>query len=204
LKPNIEELHLVQGSPEWHAARAGWVTCSELSSVMAKGEMKMRTKYMRQLAAETLIGRSAASFAGNVYTAMGTRTEPMARELLAEELGVPILETGVIRNHDIGLSCSPDGLLGDDEMAEYKCCLPTVQIERLEKGVLPPEYVLQVQGSLLVTGRKACWFQSYSPDLPRLVIRVEPDLAKHAEIRAAVAIFRQELAELVAAIRSKY
>lgn len=201
---NLEELNIPQGTPEWHAARAGWVTCSELSSLMAKGDGKMRTKYLRQLAAECLIGRSASSFKGNIYTEMGKDTEPVARELLELEVGRPIIETGIIRNHDIGVSCSPDGLVGDDEMAEFKCCIPTVQIERLEKGTLPSEYVLQVQGSLLVTGRKACWFQSYSPDLPRLVIRVEPDFAKHAEIRAAVAIFRREMAELVAAIRSKY
>ncbi|WP_442577837.1 lambda exonuclease family protein [Mesorhizobium sp. ASY16-5R] len=201
---NIEELRLEQGSPEWHAARTGWVTCSELSSLMAKGEGKTRAKYMRQLAAELLLGRSAASFTGNVYTEMGKDTEPKARELLAAELGRDITETGIIRNHDIGLSCSPDGLIGDDELAEFKCCIPTVQIERLEKGTLPTDYAMQVQGSLLVTGRKACWFQSYSPELPRLVVRVEPDEAKHAEIREAVAAFRIELARLVANVRRKY
>ncbi|GAK69330.1 hypothetical protein RRU01S_04_01520 [Agrobacterium rubi TR3 = NBRC 13261] len=201
---NLEEINITQGTPEWHAARAGWVTCSELSSLMAKGDGKMRTKYMRQLAAEVLIGRSASSFKGNIYTEMGKDTEPVARELLALEVGRPIIETGIIRNHDIGLSCSPDGLLGADEIAEFKCCIPTVQIERLEKGTLPAEYVLQVQRSLLVTGRTACWFQSYSPDLPRLVIRVEPDLAKHDEIREGVRIFREELADLVSTIRGKY
>ncbi|WP_322884145.1 YqaJ viral recombinase family protein [Sinorhizobium medicae] len=200
----IEELKLEQGTPEWHAARAGWVTASELSSLMAKGEGKTRAKYMRQLAAEQLLGRSAASFTGNVYTEMGKEYEPKARQLLCEELGVEISETGVVRNHEVGMSCSPDGLIGTDEMAEFKCCIPTVQIERLEKGTLPTEYAMQVQGSLLVTGRKACWFQSYSPDLPRLVVRVEPDYAKHAEIRAAVTLFRTELAELVKSIRSKY
>ena len=53
---NLEVLRLEQGSKEWHAARAGWVTCSELSNVMAKGEGKTRAKYMRQLAAETRLG----------------------------------------------------------------------------------------------------------------------------------------------------
>lgn len=201
---HIEELRLEQGSPEWHAARAGWVTASELSKVMAKGEGKTRAGYMRQLAAELLLGRSAASFTGNAYTEMGKELEPRARDLLSEEIGLAITETGLIRNHAIGVSCSPDGLVGDDEMAEFKCCIPTVQIERLMKGTLPSEYVMQVQGSLLVTGRKACWFQSYSPDLPRLVIRVEPDLALHDEIRETVAVFRNDLAALTKSIRSKY
>lgn len=201
---NLEELCIPQGTPEWHAARAGWVTCSELSNVMAKGEGKTRAKYMRQLAAETLLDRSAATFTGNVYTEMGKDLEPTARDLLADHLGREIAETGIIRNHDIGLSCSPDGLLGDDELAEFKCCIPTVQIERLERGTLPAEYVLQVQGSLLVTGRRRCWFQSYSPGLPRLVLAVEPDEQKHADIKQAVAEFRAELSGLVASIRGKY
>jgi putative phage-type endonuclease len=200
----LEELRLEQGSPEWHAARAGWVTCSELSKVMAKGEGKTRMQYMRQLAAEALIGRPASSFKGNAYTEMGHELEPKARELLSEHIGRPITETGLIRNHDIGLSCSPDGLIGDDEVSEYKCCIPTVQIERLERGGVPAEYVLQVQGTLLVTGRKKCWFQSYSPDLPRLVVEVLPDEKKHTQILEELALFRTDLAELIKSIRGKY
>lgn len=200
----LEIINCVQGSNEWHAARAGWVTCSELTKVMAKGEGKTRLQYMRQLAAELLTGRPAAAFKGNVYTEMGKELEPIARDLLAEELGFPITEAGILRNHDIGLSCSPDGLIGDDEMAEFKCCLPTTQIERLERGTLPPEYVLQVQGSLLATGRKRCWFQSYSPDLPRLVVPVLPDLELHEKITAEVKAFREDLAVLVKSIRGKY
>lgn len=171
---------------------------------MAKGEGRTRTKYMRQLAAEVLLGRSAESFTGNVYTEMGKDLEPANRALLEDQLGLKITETGIIRNHDIGLSCSPDGLLGDDEMAEFKTCIPTEQIERLERDRLPPEHVYQVQGSLLATGRNACWYQSYSPGLPRLVVRVEPDRKLHELILSELSLFRAELQDLVTAIRGKY
>lgn len=201
---NLEELNLEQGSAEWHAARAGWVTCSKLSAVMAKGEGRTRLKYMRQLAAEKLLGRSAESFTGNVYTKMGKDLEPANRALLEDQLGVKITETGIIRNHDFRLSCSPDGLLGDEEMAEFKTCIPTEQIERLERDRLPPEHLYQVQGSLLATGRKACWYQSYSPGLPRLVLRVEPDLKLHDLILSELSLFHAELDELVSTIRGKY
>lgn len=201
---NLGELRLEQGTPEWHAARAGWVTCSNLSKVMAKSEGRTRIKYMRQLAAERLLGRSAESFTGNVYTEMGKDLEPANRGLLEDQLGIKITDRGIIRNHDIGLSCSPDGLLCDEEMAEFKSCIPTEQIERLERDRLPPEHVHQVQGSLLATGRKACWYQSYSPGLPRLVVRVEPDLKLHDLILTELSAFREELDELVTTIRGKY
>ena len=45
-----------QGTEAWYAARAGIVTASEMSKVLAKGEGKTRAKYMNRLIAERITG----------------------------------------------------------------------------------------------------------------------------------------------------
>ncbi len=47
---------LEQGSSEWFACRAGIPTASKFATVLAKGEGKIRSQYMRQLAGEVITG----------------------------------------------------------------------------------------------------------------------------------------------------
>jgi hypothetical protein len=74
--------------------------------------------------------------------------------------------------------CSPDRLIGDDGVLEIKN-LPKQHIKTLlywhKHGRIPTDYVQQVQGQLLVTGRAYCALFFYSPLLPTLVARIEPD-----------------------------
>lgn len=197
----LEIITCEQGTPEWHAARIGIPTASRFSDILAKGDGKMRTRYLRDLAAEVIRGYAEPDSFSNAHMERGKAMEADARDLYAFIRGVEPVQVGFIRNGNYG--CSPDSLIGDDGGLEIKTALGHIQIERLQRGTLPSEHRAQVQGTLWVTGRDWWDFESYSPDLPPLIVRVQPDKAYIAELSAAVDAFNSDLAELVEMIRRR-
>lgn len=194
-----------QGTPEWFAARAGIPTASEFSTVLAKGKgggaSVTRTRYLRQLAGEILTGEPAPTGYRNWHMERGHAEEDDARRLFGLIMDVEPEHVGFVREGRAG--CSPDSLIGDDAGLEIKSDIPSVQIERLQRGTLPPEHVAQVQGCLWITGRSHWWFMSSShPRLPPLIVRVERDEDYIARLAKAVAAFNEELDAIVDAIRT--
>lgn len=190
---------LEQGSPEWFAARAGIPTASRFATVMAKGEGKTRSEYMRRLAGEILTGEPSEQFS-NAHTDRGNTMEDEARETYAFINDAEITRVGFIRNGNRG--ASPDSLVGANGGLEIKTALPHIQIDRLERDRLPPEHKAQVQGNLWIAEREWWDFCSYWPKLPVLTVRVYRDEAFIAQLSDEVDRFNDELHALVARIRS--
>ena len=187
-----------QNTAEWLALRAGIVTASELKSVLAKGEGKVRKAYMLRLAGERLTGVPADTYE-NGHMVRGREMEAEARELYTFAREINIERVGFIRNGDVG--CSPDGLIGTDGMAEIKTKLPHLQIECLLRADLPPEHRAQVQGALWIAEREWMAFISYWPGLPLFMHREFRDEAYIANLAAEVERFNAELAEIVEKIK---
>lgn len=190
---------LEQGSPEWFAARAGIPTASKFATVMAKGEGKTRSEYMRTLAGEILTGEPAEQFS-NVHTERGNAMEDEARETYAFINDAEIQRVGFIRNGNKG--ASPDSLVGTNGGLEIKTALPKIQIDRLERDRLPPEHKAQVQGNLWIAEREWWDFVSYWPRLPVLTVRVYRDEEYIATMADEIDRFNDELAALVERIRN--
>lgn len=188
-----------QGSEAWRAARLGIPTASKFATVMAKGEGKIRSEYMRKLAGEILTGEPMDSFS-NAHMERGKAMEDEARETYAFVNDVEPRRVGFVRNGDRG--ASPDSLIGDDGGLEIKTALPHIQIDRLERNRLPPEHKAQVQGNLWISQREWWDFCSYWPKLPVLTVRVYRDEAFIAQLSDEVDRFNDELHALVARIRS--
>ncbi|OWV62539.1 exonuclease [Rhizobium sp. N122] len=187
-----------QNSPEWLAARMGIPTASKFATVMAKGEGKIRSKYMRELAAEIYTGEPNVSFS-NGHMERGHEMEDIARKEYAFITDQEPIQVGFIRNGLKG--SSPDSLIGDNGGLEIKTALPEIQIDRLERNRLPPEHVAQVQGNLWVSGREWWDFVSYWPKLPMLTVRVYRDEAYIKTMSDEIDRFNDELAELVERVR---
>lgn len=190
-----------QGSVEWHRARLGLPTASRFSDVLAKGEGKVRGKYLHELAAETLRGGPEPDAYTNVHMDRGHAQEAEARHAYALLRDVDPVQVGFIRNGRKG--ASPDSLIGTDGGLEIKTALGHIQIERLKRGTLPPEHRAQVQGTLWVAERQWWDFMSYSPGLPELIVRVHRDDAYIAALAEAVDIFNDELDALLASVRPR-
>lgn len=189
---------LEQGTEAWFEVRRGLPTASNFATIMAKGEGKTRSQYMRKLAGEILTGELAEQFS-NVHTERGNAMEDEARQAYAFVENAEIKRVGFIRNGNKG--ASPDSLVGANGGLEIKTALPHIQIDRLERDRLPPEHRAQVQGNLWVSEREWWDFVSYWPKLPILTVRVYRDEDFIKEMSAEVDRFNDELAALVEKIR---
>ena len=164
-----------QGTDEWKQARVGVPSGSKFSDIMAKGGGATRATYLTSLALERITG-VREEFKTTFAMDQGTEREPFARLAYEANTGHLVTEIGFCMHDTLQVGVSPDGLVGDVGMTEYKCPMPKTHLEylRLEPGNCPSAYRWQVQGQLWVAEREWCDFVSYNPDFPenaQLIIR---------------------------------
>lgn len=202
---------IVQGSPEWHAARLGRVTASRVADVVAKtksGYGASRANYLAELVAERLTGTAGERFT-NAAMAWGTEKEPEARAAYMFATEADVEEVGFVPHPSIAMSgASPDGMVGDQGLVEIKCPNTATHIDTLLGQTVPAKYVTQMHWQMACTGRRWCDFVSYDPRLPshmRLwVKRVERNDALIAELEAEVQAFLAELDRTVSELEALY
>ena len=182
-----------QGSPEWSILRSGKVTASEMDSLVTPlGKVKTGDgpkSYLMQKLAETWIGGGLPSVQGIWDMEQGNLLETYARPAFTLETGLQVEQVAFIESDD-GLSgSSPDGLIGDHTGLEIKSPKIETHIRYLLDGTLPADYVLQVQGSMHVTGFKQWYFCSFRRNFPPFILKVERDEAMQAAISQALSAF---------------
>lgn len=170
---------------EWMEQRHGKITASNFGLLVGEGRGKDRqfTKtgydYLHTVIAERL-GSFKFGFETRA-TDWGTEQESNAIECYEQCTGHSV-DSGLFRFHQLtdDIGGTPDGLVGKDGCIEVKCPYnPGVHVNTTISGEVPPEYLWQCVGHLLVTGRKWCDFVSYDPrmdgDARMQVIRIGPD-----------------------------
>jgi putative phage-type endonuclease len=202
---------MIQGSPEWFAARCGRVTASRVADVIAKtktGWGAGRANYAAELIAERLTGCTAPSFT-NAAMQWGTDCEPQARDRYVQATGRAVVEVAFVDHPEIAMSgASPDGLVGDDGLLEIKCPNTATHLDTLFSETVPAKYITQMQWQMACTGRAWCDFASFDPRLPApmslFVRRVERDVSMILDLETEVAAFLAEIDAKVAALTAKY
>lgn len=203
---------IIQGTPEWHAARLGKVTASKLADVMAKGRgnapSATRATYRAQLVVERLTGNPTEGFSNGAMQ-WGTETEPQARAMYTLETGNSVSEIGFVDHPRIALAgASPDGLIADAGLVEIKCPNSSTHIATLRGAEIDGKYIKQMQWQMACTGRDWCDFVSFDPRLPDAmqlhVRRVDRDAALIVEMEAAVTEFLAEVDAEIADLTARY
>jgi len=192
----------IQGSDEWFKARCGIPTASEFSSIITtQGKTsKSREKYMYQIAGERLLGKSVEGYTnGNMQR--GQELEAEAREAYELITSQEVKQVGFCLSDNGLYGVSPDGLIGDEGGLEIKCPTLPVHILYLLENKLPTDYVQQVFGQLLVTGRKYVDFFSYFPGIKPLLIRVERDDKFITILETELKLFCEDLKKIVAKLK---
>ena len=196
-------LDIEQSSPQWIAARLGVPTASEFKRILtAKGRLSAsRTRYYGELLAEYCLGYAISEFYGSGWTERGQMLEPqalsayeLATDVMPARCGIFLRDFAQQSGGPITVGASPDALAGDDGLIELKCPSPGVHCMYLAEDRLPPEYVMQVQGQMWVTGREWVDFMSYHPDLPPLILRIAPDPDLQGAMDDALPKFLKDLA----------
>ncbi len=196
----------IQGTPEWLAERAGKVTASMVSAVLAKPETAGYRDYQAQLVAEILTGKPQGSDYTNAAMAFGTEMEPLARSAYEAETGFSVDEVGFCQHPTIERAgASPDGLVGNSGLVEIKCPKVATHLAYLIAGVVPATYKNQMMWQMACSGRDWCDFASFRPDLPEhlqlFIIRFKRDPARIIELETAVVAFLDSVDKMLSQLK---
>ena len=192
----------IQGSPEWLAERAGKVTASMVSAVLAKPETAGFRDYQAQLVAEILTGKTQGSDYTNAAMQFGTEMEPLARSAYEAETGFSVDEVGFCQHPTIERAgASPDGLVGNSGLVEIKCPKVATHLAYLLAGVVPTGYKNQMMWQMSCSCRDWCDFASFRPDLPEhlqlFIVRFKRDPERIKELEAAVVAFLDSVDKMI-------
>jgi predicted phage-related endonuclease len=130
----------------------------------------------------------------------GTEQEPHARVAYSARTGELVEEVGFIQHPRLEhAGASPDGLVNDEGLVEFKCPATSTHLDTLLAGEVPTKHIPQIQFQMACTGRKWCDFVSYDPRLPEhlrmFVKRVERDDKYITTLEGEVKTFLAELNE---------
>lgn len=199
----LEIIDCVQGSPEWYRHRMGIPTASEFKTVIGvKKEAKdklTRQTYMYKLAGEILTGEPMENY-NNAYMERGKEQEDELRRLYCMMQNCEVRQVGFLRLGRKG--ASPDSLVGDDGMVELKTQAPHLLIKTIFADQVPPEFVAQLQGNLLVSGRKWIDICVGFRGMPPFIKRVYRDEDYINMLSNAIGDFLLELDSVVAKIKA--
>ena len=200
-------VNVEQGSPEWRQLRAGKVTASRISDVLAKlkngGEAATRKNYRAQLVAETLLGHPIESEWMSPEMKFGVENECLARaayEMASERM---VQQVGFVLHPTIESSgCSPDGLVRPCGLIEIKVPNTATHLGWILAGKVPTEHQPQMMWQMACTGADWNEFVSFDPRLPShlqlFVRRLERDQKRITEMEAEVKDFLAEVDEILA------
>lgn len=168
------KIHIVeheQRSPAWFLARAGRLTGSRASDMLAKiktGEAAARRDYRLQLATERLTGMPQENSFVNAEMQRGIDLEPSAFAAYEAATGEMVRRTGFVCADEHMVGCSLDGDISNfTGIIELKCPKSTTHVGYWKSGGLPPAHAAQVRHNLWVTGADYCDFASFDDRLPK-------------------------------------
>lgn len=193
----------IQGSDEWHQARCGLLTASEMHLIVtptlkAASNDKERS-HLYELLAQRITKYVEPQYVSDAML-RGQDDEIEAVQLYAKHYA-PVKHVGFITNDKFGftLGYSPDGLVGDDGLVECKSRSQKYQLRTLAEYVpasnIDPDFLIQVQTGLLVSERQWCDLVSYCGGLPMATVRVIADEKVQTAIIDAATAFEQRLSK---------
>jgi hypothetical protein len=207
------EKKIEHGTEDWHRARSGKFTPSELYRLMTEPRTKTEKlsegakTYVKEKIAETLTVdiSNDKMFHGNNATEWGNSYEGEAIEVFSDMLNKEIVNVGFI-NYDDNFGGTPDGISHDKLFGiEVKCPynasihLDNLLLDSLAFKKERKEYYWQIQGYSLITGIENWYFVSYDPrqiDYKLKIIpikRNEDDIRLIKEKLQIAANYKQEL-----------
>lgn len=156
-----------QNSDEWLLIRSGKITSSSLNKVMAnfgKSFGEPAKKYAVDIALSQISGVIPSNNYNNEHMERGHEEEPIARIEYENQYFCEVTNGGFFELDDFG--DSPDGLVGNDGLAEIKSAIPSVHYSRITKGKYDSQYKWQIVGHLKASNREWVDFISYCSQFP--------------------------------------
>ncbi|KVN83477.1 lambda exonuclease family protein [Burkholderia ubonensis] len=162
-----------QGTPEWHASRAGVITASMFSTARkytAGGEIAETAKnYAFRLAIERISGMPLDEGHQTWQMTRGQKLEPEARDHHMQDIGRRVRQVGLVLTDDRKFGASADGAIDNDPEgdggSEYKCLVSPLELRKAYIDNDYGKFFDQVQGGMWLS-HKGWWdFCIYCPAL---------------------------------------
>ena len=200
-KHGINLRGVAQGGIEWHSARLGLITGSNLHKLMGKPGNETRRTYMAELVAQVCTGVTE-EINGKALD-WGKEHEDAARSSYEFATGEIVEEVPfVFMDETFREGCSPDGLLTVPKGLELKCPFNSVHyVKFVTEETIKPEWKYQVQHAMRVTGAEEWDFGQFDPRMKVKslhYITVERDEKVQALIAEAVAEFTADMDKMLA------
>lgn len=162
--------YMQQGTPEWHQARVGIPTASNMSKIVTSTGKKSATyfPYLYKLVAERITGTKEDTFTSD-WMLRGIELEPQAKAVYRLYHDLTTLDEPGFCYLDDKKACgfSPDAIVTPLKSGlEIKCPSPAVHIEYHVRNELPTDYKPQLWASLYMSGLDQWVFMSYHPEMP--------------------------------------
>ena len=190
--------------------RVGKITASRIADMMAGGKGITRAKYAAELAAARMTGKPHRNTFSSSSMEHGNEFEPFARIQYELRNGVMVQGTGkefICHPFVPNSGASPDGLVDDIGMVEFKCPETHTFLEYKLSGEVPKKYQYQMLWQLACSRRQWADFVAYDPDLPEedgyFQVRFEPSAKEISELEREVRLFDAEVNQLIETIKSK-
>lgn len=194
---------ILQRSDGWFKERRGVPSASGFARIM--GTPVARKAYAAELALERLTDTTTETYTSKEMQ-RGIELEPLARLRYMLATKQQVTEAEFTKHPLLNVGASPDGLIGSDGLLEIKIPLIHNHIETLKTGRVPSQYKWQLVGQQACTGRSWTDFVSFNEHLEGLaalaVIRVDRDEELIKELETELALFLDEIDELVRFLQS--
>jgi len=194
-----------QGTADWYAVKLGIPSASNFDKIVTpKGQYsKQARRYAFQLLAERVLKTPTESLEGQMWMERGKELEPQAAEFYSFlNDGVELKRVGFVTTDDGKIGCSPDRLVGETGLVEFKCTAPHTHLQYWIDG-FGDDYINQVQGQIMVCEREWCDRVSHHPLMPPLTVRTYRDEERISLLRAALSQFDEELDRMEELVRAR-
>jgi putative phage-type endonuclease len=151
-----------QRTPEWFNQRKGRVTGSNVAAILGDDPYRAADDVLRAMVRD--YHGVESEFPDNPAMARGRANEANAIGLFELSTGLDVKKCGFFPYND-WLGASPDGLIGDDTILEFKCPYgirnkpAPVPFKRLDQT----HYYGQIQIEMLASGRTKAIFAQWTP-----------------------------------------
>ena len=195
-----------QGSEQWENIRKGKATASELGRILTPSKLQFASgavTYAAEKVAE-ILGVETVPPPPTFWMERGTELEPHARQEFSEISGMEVIQVGfIMQEADSRFGASVDGLVGHDAILEIKCPSAEKLILWHNDGVVPQEFMLQIQGGLYATHRDRAAFVGWHPEIVPLILWVDRDNKIIGKIEDALVEFNELVDSMLAKVKSR-
>ena len=202
----MREVCKFQRDHEWFQAKLGKVSASNMKKVLMGKDTDAHKDYALKVAWELWTGLTPENYVSPEMQ-IGIDLESEARRKYLIRTGRDVKLTGFVLHPTLDyFGASPDGLLLPEGGVEFKVVKPITQRRYIRDGVVPKDYVPQVQACMLCCEQPWWDFVSYCPpdmypEMPLkailFVVRAVADNPYHRVMEDAVTTFMGEVAALV-------